>query len=177
MAIYDGGFRAVDDVPDFAQLLQDLQRGTYHTSSGWVPLPPMYLVTPVQFPRAIGSTATSVMPSPALDSSVASVVSALTVASTAAGGAATRATQTRQPNEAQDPEFTALNLRSGLGPLLRTTRPPRNDAGHEFCVSWWCKGGCYTACGRRAAHVPFASDAERTRLMTFARAHLVLPAE
>ena len=109
--------------------------------------------------------------------SAPSVISALTVASTAGGTATTRAAQTRQPNEAPDPEFSALNLRSGLGPLLRTNRPPRNDAGHEFCVSWWCKGGCYTACGRRAAHVPFASNAERTRLMAFATAHLVRPAE
>jgi hypothetical protein len=175
-ASYEDGFRAVDDVPEFAPLLQDLQRGTYHTSNGWMSLPSMYLQGPVALPsQGAGSAATSLTSAPTVDSS-ASVVSALTSASTL-GGAATRATQTRQPNEAQDPEFVALNLRGGLGPFLRTNRPPRNDAGHEFCVSWWCKGGCYTACGRRAAHVPFASDAERTRLMVFARAHLVLPGE
>ena len=88
-ASYEDGFRTVDDVPEFAQLLQDLQRGTYHTSSGWVPLPPMHLVTPVQFPRAAGNTATSVTLAPAVDSSAASVVSALTVASTTTEGAAT----------------------------------------------------------------------------------------
>ena len=42
------GFCAVDDVPEFAPLLQDLQRGTYHTSNGWIPLPLAYLVAPVQ---------------------------------------------------------------------------------------------------------------------------------
>ena len=35
-------FRSVDNVPEFAPLLQDLQRSTFHTSNGWIPLPSVY---------------------------------------------------------------------------------------------------------------------------------------
>ena len=170
-----GGFEAVDKAPDFTQLLQDLQRGTYHTSNGWVPLPSEYMVTMASLASAAGTVTLSTS-----GSSTASLVSALTAPTTAPQAGASRSaapTQTRHVNATVDANFGAVTLRGGLGPLLRAHRPPRNDAGHEFCVAWWCKGGCYTACGRRAAHVPFANTVERTRLLEFVREHLVLPPE
>ena len=106
-------------------------------------------------------------------SSVApSVESALTVTSGARSGATPA--QTRHVNVTADGDFTDITLRGGLDPLLNANRPPRNDAGHEFCVGWWCKGGCYTQCGRRASHVPFVNAVERMRLLDFVREHLVV---
>lgn len=180
-ASYDGDFRAVDDIPNFSQLLQDLQRGTFHTSNGWVPLPAEYVVAnaSVRMGSAAslaGTVSTAPLTTIGAAGGATSVMSAITAHTSTATAAARGQTQTRQQNDAPDPEFSAMTLRSGLGQLLRTNRPPRNDAGHEFCVAWWCKGGCYTACGRRAAHVPFASGAERTRLWDFAREHLARPA-
>lgn len=171
-----GGFGAVDNAPDFAPLLQDLQRGTYHTSNGWVPLPAEYMVAMVPLSMAAPAMG-SVTVSTTAGSSAASAVSALTTPTTAPGTRSAAPTQTRHVNTAIDTDFSGAILRGGLGPLLRAHRPPRNDAGHEFCVAWWCKGGCYTACGRRAAHVPFANATERARLWDFVREHLVQPAE
>lgn len=34
---------------------------------------------------------------------------------------------------------------------------------------WWLRSGCFPNCGRRATHMPFASPAERTRLLSFCR--------
>jgi hypothetical protein len=39
-----GGRATVDTPPDFAPLLQDLQRVTYQTSNGWVPLSAEYML-------------------------------------------------------------------------------------------------------------------------------------
>jgi hypothetical protein len=80
----------------------------------------------------------------------------------------------RITNPQTDAEFNEMTLRpGGTRNILREHRPPTNDAGHEFCVAWWTRGGCFPNCRRRAAHVPFASPSERTRLLTFVRAHLV----
>ncbi|KAI2493228.1 hypothetical protein MHU86_21302 [Fragilaria crotonensis] len=159
---------AVDASPDFTQLLLDLQRGTFHTSNGWVPLPSAYVVAPViaiQPARSAG-TITTTSTTTGGGGSVASGVSALTAATTAVA-------QTRSTNPVSDPTFNDMALRGALGPLTRAHRPPRNDAGNEFCVGWWCKGGCYS-CGRRSAHVPFASPGERERLLAYATTHLRL---
>lgn len=83
----------------------------------------MYLVAPVQFPLGTtGSAGTSITSPPTRDTSALSVISAITGVSATDSAATTRAAQTRQPNEGPDPEFSMLNLRSGLGPLLRTNR-------------------------------------------------------
>ena len=162
-------FEAVDDAPDFGPLLRDLQQGTYHTSNGWVPLSAEYMVAGTAVVGSPGTVST------AGSSVAASVVSALTASTTGTTSRTAAPVQTRQVNTVPDNDFTSVTLRGTLGPLLRTNRPPLNNAGQEFCVAWWCKGGCYTACGRRAAHVPFANAAERTRLLDFVREHLVRP--
>jgi hypothetical protein len=169
-----GGFDAVDASPDFTTLLQDLQRGTFHTSNGWVPLPAEYMVA--SGPAAIlPTTGPATVSTAGSSGGTPSVVSALTAPSAASGTRNATPAQTRHVNATADADFTGMTLRSGLGPLLRANRPPRNDAGHEFCVGWWCKGGCYTQCGRRASHVPFANAGERTRLLEFVREHLLQP--
>ena len=89
-----------------------------------------------------------------------------------------RETFARIVNTTSDNEFAALNLRSGRARgILRSHPPPTNDAGQEFCVAWWTRGGCYPNCGRRETHQPFASAAERTRLLAYVREHLVAPPE
>lgn len=83
----------------------------------------------------------------------------------------------RVANPVEDSEFRSLTLRAGgTRSILRTHRPPANDAGNELCVAWWTRGGCYANCGRRNTHQPFASADERTRLLTYVRQHLVDPA-
>ena len=37
-------------------------------------------------------------------------------------------------------------------------------------------GGCFSNCGRRSTHVPFASPAERTRLLDYVRERILVPA-
>ena len=153
----------MDAVPDFMQVLVDLQRGTFHTSNGWVPLPSAYVEAPVlaaPTPRSSGTASTA----PSTVAGGGSVVLALT--------APTTAVQTRVVNPANDATFNDMPLRGALAPLTRANRPPRNDAGREFCVGWWCKGGCYSSCGRRNTHVPFVSPAERERLLAYVNAHL-----
>ncbi len=49
----------------------------------------------------------------------------------------------RVENPSDDVDFTGPTLRGGIGGILRATPPPLNNAGDEFCVSWWCKRGCY----------------------------------
>ena len=159
-------FPAVDSAPDFSQLLLDFQRGTFHASNGWVPLPSANVVAPT-VAYSVGTTA-STAPTASTGTggrSVASGVSTLTTPTVAAP-------QTRIPNPITDAAFNDMVLRGALGPLTRAHRTPRNDAGNEFCVGWWCKGGCYSSCGRRSAHVAFATPSERERLLAYANTHL-----
>ena len=89
----------------------------------------------------------------------------------------TRTAVARIDNPAGDAEFSSITLRAGgARAIMREQRPPTNDAGNEFCVTWWTRGGCFPNCGRRATHVPFASAGERTRLLTYVRTHLQAPA-
>ena len=162
----------VDNAPDFEPMLMDLQRGTFHTSNNWMPLPAAYVVAPATTylaTRSTGTVATASTTTGGGGASVTSGVSALTTATTTPSN-----TQTRIPNPNNDAAFNNLTLRGALGTLVRANRPPRNDAGNEFCVGWWCKGGCYSSCGRRDAHVPFASTGERERLLTYVTTHLHL---
>ncbi|KAI2491521.1 hypothetical protein MHU86_23049 [Fragilaria crotonensis] len=166
--------------PNFAVMLQDLRRGTFHLSTNWIPIPPEYVMgssTPHTLSASSASTGSrsaaggaSAMGSGASASSTA--MSSITLDSPQ------RESVTRIENPAPDPEFAALTLRSGgTRTILRANRPPSNDAGNEFCVAWWTRSGCYPNCGRRNTHQPFASTSERARLMTYVRQHLVAPSQ
>lgn len=171
------GFAEVDNAPDFASILTDLQRGTYHTSNAWISLPTEYLTTPsTPLPLVIlaGSlSSTTAASTGATPSVVSGLTSAAPPTATTRGAAAASAATTRVINTVPDAVFQTLTLRPRLGDLLRVHRPPQNDAGVEFCVSWWCKGACYSNCGRNRSHVPFASPGERERLLQHVTAHLV----
>jgi hypothetical protein len=163
----------IPELPTFKDLLRDLQRGAFHLSSSWLPLPVSMTVDPSTMPASTGA---SVVTRSTRASTTASTVSALTAAT---GGARTTSAGTQGTfvtNPARDAEFDALQLRGQMRDLLRAHPPPANDAGDEFCVSWWGRGGCYSNCGRSATHRPFANPAERSRLLTHVRAHLVVPA-
>ena len=167
--MHEVGINVVDshdgvDLPDFKALLWDLRHGTFRNGSNWVPLPEGYM-TPVRFTSQ--ATVTSRTPSVAAPggstaSTVHTGVSSLT--------ADVRTMANRIDNPGGDADFTSITIRpGGTRPLLRDNPPPRNDAGHEFRV-------CFDNCRRRITHVPFASDGERTRLLTFCRTHLAAPA-
>ena len=160
------------EIPSFTSMLQELRRGTFQNSTNWVDIPEPYLdpVLPIgtSFPAAIAATASGVSTT-ATQSTTRTGVSTLT--------AETRTSVTRVDNPAGDAEFASITMRlGGARNLMREHRPPSNDAGSEFCVAWWTRGGCFPNCGRRATHVPFASAGERTRLLSYVRTHLQAPA-
>jgi hypothetical protein len=174
--MHEVGINVVDshdgvDLPDFKALLWDLRHGTFRNGSNWVPLPEGYM-TPV---RSTSQTTVSRTPS--------GVATGGSTASTAQTGVSSLTTDTRTTmanrveNQGRDADFSSITIRpGGTRPLLRDNPPPRNDAGHEFCVAWWTRNSCFDNCRRRITHVPFASDAERTRLLVFCRTHLAAPA-
>jgi hypothetical protein len=168
---YDDG---APQVPQFHDMLVSLQRGSFHTSNAWIPLPPAYTTPPATQQQARGGTRSAT-------GSANTTVSGLTVApssgssSTGGGTGGNTATQTFVANPTSDPEFANLTLRPQMRELLRANPPPLNDAGTEFCVSWWGKGGCFSNCGRRATHRDFVNAGERTRLLNHVRAHLLAP--
>lgn len=161
--------------PEFRTMVMELKRGTFQYSSNWVPLPEAYL-EPLRGGSSGGSTAPfSRTPSaaPTGASSVATTrtdVSALTSESS-------RVSVARVDNPTSDTEFSSITIRpGGTRPILRDHTPPTNDAGQEFCVAWWLRGGCFPNCRRRGTHVPFASAAERARLLAYCRTHIAAPA-
>lgn len=155
-------------LPDFTSLLLELKRGTFQNSTNWIDLPEAYLEPP---PTRVGTWTSSEASTAA---TTRTGVSTLTDDSAATSP---RASVTRIENPGGDAEFAGLTLRpGGTRNIMREHRPPANDAGNEFCVAWWTKGGCFPNCGRRATHVPFASAGERTRLLAYVRNHLVAPA-
>lgn len=161
-------------VPQFHEMLMSLQRGSFHMSNAWLPMPPAYITAPANQSRGGGGARGG------STSGGASTVSGLTAPSSnsgmgprTGGGEATQ--QTFVANPTQDPDFANLQLRPQMRELLRANPPPVNDAGSEFCVSWWGRGGCFSNCGRRATHRDFANPGERTRLLTHVRQHLLSP--
>ena len=172
------GFEAVDSAPTFEELLEDLGHGNFPTTRCWLPLPPSYTSV---FTTTGGSTV-GTLPSTTIPTSVAprgstagtntSAVSSVTGGTTPSA----RPPQQREVNPTPDQQFLSLQLRPRLGELLRLHRPPTNPAGQEYCVSWWAKGGCNTQCSRRATHGPFASQAERGRLLAHIQNHLMVTA-
>lgn len=173
------GFEAVDAAPAFDELLEDLGHGNFPTARCWLPLPPAY--TSVFAPPAPTGGASRTGASPTVPTSIVprSVGGASAVSSVSSGGTtpSRTATQQREVNPTPDQEFLDLELRPRLGELLRIHRPPTNASGQEHCVSWWAKGTCNTQCSRRATHAPFASPAERARLLAHVRAHLMAAPE
>ena len=170
------GTAAAAALPSFQGLHQSLQRGSFHMSSEWLPLPPTITVEPSMV--ALGAAGAISVATRTTRASTASVTSSLTSATggrtaTTPGVGGTPTAGTYVTNTARDSEFDALQLRPQMRELLRAHPPPANDAGHEFCVSWWGRGGCYSNCGRAATHRPFANPGERTRLLAHVRAHLV----
>lgn len=159
--------------PNFSGLLQDLKRGTFHQSTNWIPLPPEYLGS-LTLPT---SSASGGSRSGVAASAIASSASVGTAVSSITHDQSTqRESVARIENPAPDSEFATLTLRAGgTRTILRANRPPANDAGNEFCVAWWTRSGCYPNCGCRNTHQPFASPAERARLMAYVRQHLVAP--
>lgn len=159
------------EVPTFGSMLQELKRGTFHQSTNWIAIPDEYLASST--PRTV-STVTS-----ASRGTTSGASASVAGASTGTGVSSLtqdtpRESVTRQANTTPDSEFTSLTLRSGgTRTILRAHRPPSNDAGHEMCVAWWTRGGCYPNCGRRNTHQPFASAEERARLLAYVRQHLV----
>ena len=157
------------DIPSFATMLQELRRGTFHNSTNWVEIPETYL-EPLPAPPLSIPTFSSA-------STTATHATTRTGVSTLTTDISTRTAVTRVDNPSGDPEFAGVTLRSGgTRAIMREHRPPTNDAGNEFCVAWWTKGGCFPNCGRRATHAPFATTGERNRLLTYVRAHLQAPA-
>jgi hypothetical protein len=164
--------------PTFVELHRSLQRGSFHTSAEWLPLPVAVTVdiaSATLTPQGAAALATrnALAASAASAASVVSGLTATTTSDTTRGGrTATTSAGTYVLNPARDAEFDALTLRPGMRQLLQTNPPPRNDSNNEFCVSWWGRGGCYTNCGRAATHRPFANAGERERLLTHVRTHL-----
>jgi hypothetical protein len=159
--------------PNFASMLQELKRGTFHQSTNWISIPDEYLG--IAAPHTVSTSGSSVSRS-TIDGSISHVpggslgtgVSSLTHDTT-------RESVTRVENTTPDNEFASLTLRAGgTRAILWAHRPPSNDAGNEMCVAWWTRGGCYPNCGRRSTHQPFASGGECTRLLAYVRQHLVV---
>ena len=176
VATTHAGFEAVDSAPTFDELLEDLGHGNFPTTRCWLPIPPAYASvfvptsgattgTHPTVPNTVGTTRQSGGGASGASSGISSV----------SGPTATSrpTAQQREVNPVPDPEFLELTLRPRLGELLRLHRPPTNQAGQEYCVSWWAKGSCNSQCSRKATHQPFASQAERARLLTHVRTHLV----
>ncbi|KAI2507850.1 hypothetical protein MHU86_6630 [Fragilaria crotonensis] len=171
-----GGVGADMDAPEppsFHELLRDLQRGCFHMSSSWLPLP---AAVTADASTAFRGEANTVGTRTTRASTAASTTSGLT-ASTGGGRASSGASGATAPqgtyvaNPARDPEFDTLQLRPQMRDLLRAHPPPANDAGNAFCVSWWGRGGCYTNCGRASTHRPFANPGN-ARLLAHAAAKL-----
>ena len=170
VATNTAGTGAGVELPSFGALAQDLKRGTFHNSTNWFTIPAAYL-EPVAV-RSVVSTTPTGTATTVTTVSDRTGISTMTADTNPAGTSVARV-----QNPARDAEFDAITLRTGgARKIMREHRPPTNDAGDELCVAWWTRGGCFPTCGRRATHQPFASAAERTRLLTYVRTHLQAPA-
>ena len=161
------------EVPNFQALLQELRRGTFHLSTNWLDIPETYLDPVATTTSMRGAAITIATPSVA-----ATTVSGVTGSGSGVSSITNATTPVAQiENSTDDVSFTGITLRAGgTRNILREHRPPRNDAGNEFCVAWWTRRGCFPNCGRRSTHVPFASPGERERLLTYVQTHLQAPA-
>jgi hypothetical protein len=160
------------ELPSFSAMMKDLRQGTFHQSTNWVGIPEAYL-DPLPLPAAVMGTP-SVSATSVTTSSIRSGMSSITAPTTTAN----QERQVRLANTAPDAAIAAITIRpGGARRVMEEHPPPRNDANtSEMCVAWWTRGGCYPNCRRRATHQPFASAAERTRLLTYIRDRLEAPA-
>lgn len=157
------------EVPNFQALLRDLRQGSFHLSTNWLEIPEAYLDPIVMAPTPSVGSLSAPSGTASSGSTSRSGISMLT--------GNTQPRMERVDNPSRDTEFASITIRpGGTRPVLRDHPPPRNDAGNEFCVVWWTRGGCFPNCRRRDTHLPFASAGERTRLLTFVRTHLQAPA-
>jgi hypothetical protein len=162
------------EAPTFTTMLQELKRGTFHQSTNWIAIPDSYMNAWPAPAGISGGNSYSGRSVPGSASTTGSTVHTGVSSITQEGG---RESVARIANPTNDSEFTSLTLRAGGSrALLREHPPPSNDDGQEFCVAWWTRGGCFPTCRRRNTHAPFASQAERTRLLAYVREHLVAPA-
>ena len=160
------------ELPEFRSLVTDLKRETFPHSNNWVPIPEEYR----EAPRSSAGQTTGFTRAPSTAPTGASTVSTGNTTISALTDP-TRAPMPRIANPSPGAEFSSIVVRAGgTRPILREHRPPQNDAGHEFCVAWWLRAGCFANCGHSATHGPFASPAERTRLLTYCRERLAAPA-
>jgi hypothetical protein len=179
IASANAGFDAVDNAPSFDEMLEDLGHGNFPTARCWLPLPPEYasmFTPPTTSSGATLSTAHTTVPTSVARTTAGASASGISSVSGDGTANTPRPVQQREANPNPDPGFLDLQLRPRLGELLRLHRPPTNAAGQEYCVSWWAKGACNTQCSRRATHGPFASPAERNKLLNHVKAHLVVTA-
>ena len=177
VAVSEGDDVSSITVPDFAGMLTELTRGTFHNSTNWMDIPIDYTEAWGRPPAAAGSSTPAGSASggsgagtggASRGSGRSSVDSSLTGGQSSQGG--------RVTNPAPDAEIMAITLRPGRSrDIFREHPPPRNDAGNEMCVAWWTRGGCFPNCGKRNTHQPFTNAGERTRLLAFVREHLAAP--
>lgn len=172
VAMYNGDDISDVPVPSFASLVQELTRGTFPKSTNYMDLPAEYMETAtLRAPAATASIrTTSTAPStvPRADQSTVSTLS---------GTAATTQDNTRVVNPSPDSACTEITMRSGGSRQIRREDPPpvNDHQNHKMCVAWWTRSACYSNCGRRQTHRPFANNAERARLMAYVREHLAAP--
>jgi hypothetical protein len=133
-----------------ASLFQELKRGAFHQSTNWIDLPEIYM-DPLPSPPV--PTVSAQVPRGG-SSTIATQATTRTGVPTITQDTS-RATVTRVDNPTNDTEFTGITFRpGGARAVLRTHRPPANDAGHKFSVAWWTRGGCFPNCGHSATHRP-----------------------
>jgi hypothetical protein len=171
----NAGFEAVDNAPSFDEILEDLGHGNFPTARCWLPLPPDYasMFAPPPTAGVTRSAAHTTVPTSVARTTASATSSGISSVSVGGTASTSRPAQQREVNPSPDQGFLDLHLRPRLGELLRLHRPPTNPAGQEYCVSWWAKGSCNTQCSRRTTHEPFASPAERAKLLHHVTTHLV----
>lgn len=83
------------DTPNFASLIQDLKRGTFHNSTSSMEIPAAHFDTPSATPRSVVSTGPSITATAATTATVRSSVSSITT-----DPSVTRVTRVENPGRA-----------------------------------------------------------------------------
>jgi hypothetical protein len=171
--------RLTPPTPEFATILQHIIMHTYVLPT----LPPKlyHMVYPKRtytLPSSLpGSVATSVSSSTASKStssgaSVSSIVSGLTSAS-GQGFNAPPGRGARISNLAPIPALVSLVPSAmKLKDLIGTTNPPTLDTGHDMCLSFLLKSGCWSNCKRAAQHTATLTTNEQQRLTQYLQQRL-----
>ncbi len=175
--------------PDFKSILHTLTLSTYVLPH--LPLA-LYRLAYPRLPPLPAFDAPSVTGTDASSSS-GSAVSGLTtpsgvslgIPSTLGGGAATQASgQGTQGSEKRTKGTFQANLNHDhtlhrlidpgvkLRDLIGDTPPPTLDSGVPICLSFFCTPGCWSNCGRVAAHHKNLNAAERSRLEAYLKTQM-----